>query len=172
MRAATVDALEDSLAGVVRLLADRDTVGDIARRSGHDLAPASWALLEHLAVRGAMRVSAIAACHGVDVSSVTPRLKALESAGLVVRDTLPADARVSLISISETGRDALQSVHAARREILTQALEQVDPGDVTAAARVLTHIADRLSTIDQRLSALDQDRRRPRHDDKAPGEHA
>lgn len=157
-----MSALEDALASVVRLLADRDIVGDIARRSGHDLAPTSWALLEHLAVRGALRVSAIAACHGVDISSVTPRLKTLEVAGLVVRQSLPADARVSLISISDHGRHALESVHAARRDMLNQGVAEVEPSNVTVAAEVLAHIADRLSTTDQRLMALSQERAQDR----------
>jgi hypothetical protein len=79
--------------GQSSVLTGRATLHDISRRSGHDLPPASWALLEHLDQRGALRVSDIAACHGVDVSSITPRLKALEQSGLVVRESLTSAAR-------------------------------------------------------------------------------
>jgi DNA-binding MarR family transcriptional regulator len=126
---------------VTRLLSERARLSDIARRSGHDLSPASWALLEYLDTIGTMRVSEIAACYGVDVSSVTPRIKALESAGLVAREALPGDARVSLMSITPRGSRALESVHAARREIVADALASTDPAQVTAATQVLDTIA-------------------------------
>lgn len=141
----TLDELERSLAAVLRLLADRATVGDVARRSGYDLPPASWSLLEHLDSRGALRVSDIAACHGVDISSVTPRLKRLETAGLVARERLPTDARAFLISITTEGVRALESVHAARRDILEQVIGDIDAAQLAVTADVLSHIARHLS---------------------------
>ncbi|MCI2264244.1 MarR family winged helix-turn-helix transcriptional regulator [Sediminivirga luteola] len=143
--AENLDDLERSLAAVLRLLADRTTAGDLARRCGYDLPPASWALLEHLNAHGSLRVSDIAACHGVDVSSITPRLKRLESVGLVERGRTPTDARAFLISITPEGARALDSVHAARRELLGQALDSADPDDLACTAAVLTRIAAGLS---------------------------
>ncbi len=133
------------MAAVLRLLTDRATIGDIARRSGYDLPPASWALLEHLDARGARRVSDIAACHGIDISSVTPRLKRLENAGLVSRERVPTDARAFLISITTEGVRALQSVHAARRELLERAAGDTDTAQLAVAAEVLSRIAHRLA---------------------------
>lgn len=144
----TLAEFERSLSAVMRLLADRGTRGDIALRSGYDLPPASWSLLEHLDARGDLRVSDIAACHGVDVSSVTPRLKALENAGLVARQRLAADARVSMISITSQGIEALQSVHSARGEILAQVVGDTDPAQLAAAAQILSCLAEHLSAID------------------------
>ncbi|MQW76307.1 MarR family transcriptional regulator [Nocardioides sp. dk4132] len=151
---ATLEGLERSLAALMRLLADRGTVGDVARRSGYDLPPASWSLLEHLDARGALRVSDIAACHGVDISSVTPRLKRLEAAGLVARGRVPTDARAFLISITEEGVHALESVHAARRAILEQAVVGIDGSHLSITADVLSVLTQRLAsepvTIGQR----------------------
>jgi DNA-binding MarR family transcriptional regulator len=143
---ATLEDLERSLAAVLRLLADRATVDDVAQRSGYDLPPASWSLLEHLDARGALRVSDIAACHGVDISSVTPRLKRLEAATLVARERVPTDARAFLIRITDEGIRALESVHAARREILGQAVDGIDPAQLTVTASVLSRLAQRLAT--------------------------
>lgn len=139
--------LERALAEVVRLLADRATIGDIARRSGYDLPPASWSLLEYLDSRGALRVTDIAACHGVDVSSVTPRLKRLETAGLVEREREPADARAFLISITDAGNSALESVHEARRQILASAVSDIDSSHVVITADVLACIAQHLYAV-------------------------
>lgn len=140
-----LDHLERSLAAVLRLLTDRTTTSDLAQACGYDLPPASWALLEHLDTHGALRVSDIAACHGVDVSSVTPRLKKLETAGLVQRDREPSDARAFRISITADGARALESVHTARRAILAEALTGIDPAHVTGASDVLGRIATQLS---------------------------
>lgn len=144
--ASRLDELERALSSVVRLLADRATVEDVARRSGHDLPPASWTLLEHLDARGSLRVSDIAACHGVDISSITPRLKRLETIGLVAREREPTDARAFLISITADGIAALESVHAARREILAHAVGDVDIHNLTITAEVLKRVAQDAST--------------------------
>jgi DNA-binding MarR family transcriptional regulator len=141
-----LDELERSLTAVLRLLTDRAITGDVALRSGYDLAPASWSLLEHLDARGALRVSDIAACHGVDISSVTPRLKRLEKAGLVSRGRVPTDARASLISISSEGIRALESVHAVRREILAQVVGDADGAQLSVTAEVLSRMAHCLSS--------------------------
>ncbi|MGM7677663.1 MarR family winged helix-turn-helix transcriptional regulator [Microbacterium sp. A94] len=140
-----LDDLERSLAAVLRSLTDRATYGEVAERCGYDLPPASWALLEYLDAYGALRVSDIAACHGVDVSSITPRLKRLESDDLVRRERVPTDARAFLISITGKGAQALESIHAARREILSQALGGTDPATVSNATDVLRSIAIHLS---------------------------
>jgi DNA-binding MarR family transcriptional regulator len=66
------------------------------------------------------------------MSPVTPRLERLVSLGLVQRQREPSDARASLISITPEGARALESVHAARRAILPQALEGIDPAQVGA----------------------------------------
>lgn len=140
-----LDRLERSLAAVLRLLTDRTTTSDLATACGYDLPPASWSLLEHLHTHESLRVSDIAACHGVDISSVTPRLKKLESAGLIERRREPSDARVFRISITAEGARALESVHAARRAVLRQALDGSESARVADAAQVLHRIATQLS---------------------------
>jgi DNA-binding MarR family transcriptional regulator len=133
---------------MLRRLSDRGTTGDLASRSGVDLPPASWSLLEHLEARGSLRVSQIAACHGVDVSSVTPRLQRLESAGLVERQRAPGDGRVSLISLAPDGARALQRIHRARCEILRGAADGIDDAALAVAADVLGRIGAELSADD------------------------
>jgi DNA-binding MarR family transcriptional regulator len=150
----TLDRFESTLAKVVRLLADRTTVGDIAARSGHLLPAASWALLEYLAEHGTMPVSAIAACHGVDVSSVTPRLKTLESAGLIARHRDPDDARVHHISITAPGQHALSCVHAARRDFLAEAAGNLESEALDATTTVLEHLVAQLSPTNRRLDGM------------------
>lgn len=136
--------LERTLWKVITGFGHRDVAADIARQAGHVLPPASWALLEHLDSLGPMRVSDIAACHGVDVSSVTPRLQALEREELVKRDTDPEDRRASVISIGPAGRTALDRIHAARSAILAEALSGVNLDDIAVADILLARISARL----------------------------
>jgi DNA-binding MarR family transcriptional regulator len=140
----TLERLERALVSLLGWLNDRETLGDLAQRSGHDLAPASWSLLEYLDARGSMRVSDIAACHGVHTSSITPRLQRLEQAGLIERTTDPADARVSIIAIAPTGVGALQSIHAARQEALAAALHGCAGAELDRAAEILSGLAEGL----------------------------
>ncbi|MCD4533106.1 hypothetical protein LRP67_03300 [Nocardioides sp. cx-169] len=85
---------------------------------------------------------------------MTPRLKRLEAAGLVARGRVPTDARAVLINITEEGTRALESVHAARREILKQAVKGIDASSLTTTAEVLSLLTERLAsepfTIEQR----------------------
>lgn len=131
---------------LLRWLQDRATIDDLARRSGQALPPASWALLGHLDTHGAMRVSDVAACHGVHTSSIVPRLQTLERAGLIRRGGQPGDARVSIISITATGRRALARIRAARQAALTAALEGIDAQSIATAGDVLATIAARVTS--------------------------
>lgn len=91
-----------------------------------------------------MRVSDVAACHGVDVSSVTPRLKTLGDAGLVSRRGADHDRRVAIITLTDEGRRALDDVHAARAELLRRALEAVGEQHLSAATEVFSRIPGHL----------------------------
>lgn len=137
-----LQVFEQSLSTVIRLLEERE--GEVALRCGHDLPPASWSLLEHLHARGTLRVSQIAACLGVDISSITPRLKALEGSGLIARRRDPSDGRVHLIAITETGSRAVHGLHRARCELLEGLTGDLAPGQIADAAAVLAHVARRL----------------------------
>ncbi|MEB1611099.1 DNA-binding MarR family transcriptional regulator [Xanthomonas campestris] len=152
--AGDIRRFERSLAALTRLLGQRLILGDIAARCGYNLPPASWALLEYLDSRGAMRVSELALCYGVDVSSVTPRIKSLEKLALIDRGTEPADARVSVISISAQGQAALESVHAAQSELIAGTIAEagIDPAPVSGAATLLEQL---VAQIDGALARRD-----------------
>lgn len=69
-----------------------------------------------------MRVSDVAACQGMDVSSVTPRIEVLKRAGLITRGPDPADRRASVVSLEAAGRAALERAHTAWCDILEGAV--------------------------------------------------
>ena len=113
----------------------------MAERSGSDLPAASIVLLEHLDAAGAQRVSRIAGYQKIGVPALTPRIKELEATGVIRRDVDPVDARASLISLTDSGRATLARIREARCGILAEALQDMDPDVVAAAADALTRIA-------------------------------
>jgi DNA-binding MarR family transcriptional regulator len=139
-----VDALERSMAALLRSLGGRSVTALVAERSGSALPAASILLLEHLDEAGTQRVSRIAECQKVGVPAITPRLKDLQSAGLIRREADPKDARASLISLTPAGRKTLARIRRARCEILAGALQNLDPDSLATAADTLARIAGAL----------------------------
>jgi DNA-binding MarR family transcriptional regulator len=136
-----LDALELAVAALLRTLGGRSATALVADRSGSSLPAASIMLLEHLAAAGTQRVSQLAECRRVGVPAITPRLKDLQAAGLIRRETDPDDARASLISLTAAGRATLTRIRNARCQILTEALKDLDARSIAAAADALTRIA-------------------------------
>jgi DNA-binding MarR family transcriptional regulator len=132
-----LDALERVVTALMRRLGDRAAIGEIAARAGCTLPAASILLLEHLQDAGPRRVSQIAECQNVGMPAVTPRLKDLERDGFVTRSADPSDARVSLISLSDAGREVLDRLRAARCAVLSEALNRADRSEIASAAAAL-----------------------------------
>lgn len=104
-----------------------------------------------------MRVSDIAACHGVEPSSVTPRLQMLEAEGLVVRHRDPRDRRASVIAIGPAGREALQGLHRSRQDLLSHALT---PDDLAQLPRVTTMLERISQSLQAALDAAPADQKK------------
>ncbi|EQA99768.1 hypothetical protein L288_18965 [Sphingobium quisquiliarum P25] len=109
----------------------------LGRDSRYDLPPTSWTLLEYLERSGPIRVSELAAYHGVEMPTLTPRLKTLEADGFILRGKDPADARASLIEIADKARLAVRRMRQARERLFAQALSGVSEADLRTACAVL-----------------------------------
>jgi DNA-binding MarR family transcriptional regulator len=141
VQALRLDEIERAVATLLRSLSGRSASALVAERSGSDLPAASIALLEQLEGGGPQRVSRIAKYQKVGVPALTPRIKELETAGLIRRDVDPVDARASLISLTDTGRAILARIREARCGILAEALVDMDPEVIATASDALTRIA-------------------------------
>ncbi|GAA1613269.1 MarR family transcriptional regulator [Kribbella sancticallisti] len=98
-------------------------------------------VLKVLAKGGEQRGGEIAAKLGVDASVVSRQLSTLEADGLVSRRPDPADARVSLVQLSELGRDRLDALYAGYARQLRAALSDWEDDEMIAAADALRRIA-------------------------------
>src|SRR5579884_558061 len=78
-----------------------------------------------LAKRGPMSAGELAACEKVQPPSMTKVLANLEERGLVRRDAHPTDKRQAIISVTDAGRELLDSERRSRDAWLSKQLDQL-----------------------------------------------
>jgi DNA-binding MarR family transcriptional regulator len=107
-----VDVLETELALLQRALERLARRSDIHR----DLDRASYLLARTLDASGPISVTDLASRLGLDATTVTRQVAAMERLGLLHRHSDPSDGRVTLTKLAPKGRRAMSAVHQARRE--------------------------------------------------------
>ncbi|WP_232839219.1 MarR family winged helix-turn-helix transcriptional regulator [Streptomyces triticisoli] len=108
---ATAHALAEVASAVVRAMTDR--------RGMSFTAASTLARLER---EGPARLTALAAAEGVTQPSMTQLVQRLERQGLVARVDDPEDGRVTLVAVTDAGRDVLAERRQARDARLAQLL--------------------------------------------------
>ena len=107
-------------------------------RGGH----AAMRLLIVLANHGPSSVSDLAGAIGVDQPRASRLVQAAVDAGHVRREVDPADARRSILAITEAGRATLSAVIGYRRTAIERALADFTPSERAEFARLLTRFAE------------------------------
>lgn len=117
----------------------------------------AFVLLIRLSEQGPARVSTLAGCLQVDLSTVSRQLTALESAGWVAREPDLDDRRASLVRITDVGLAVLRANKEARRAAIREMLADWPEDDRADFARLLARMnssmaAHRESTAPVRAS--------------------
>jgi DNA-binding MarR family transcriptional regulator len=115
----------------VQLIHVSTQVGDVA------LERSAYGIMCKLADEGPQRLGALATAFGLDPSTITRQVQALEEIGLAGRKTDPSDRRASILDLTDTGREILDSTRAHRRAKLQQALSDWPESDLTDFGRLL-----------------------------------
>jgi DNA-binding MarR family transcriptional regulator len=115
--------------------------------AGVDLDRSAYAILCRLDDNGPQRLGALATVFGLDPSTITRQVQSLERAGLAQRTTDPRDRRVSLLSLSDPGLEAVQATRQHRRGELNRVLADWDDADVNAFASLLEQFNASLDRI-------------------------
>lgn len=89
--------------------------------------------------------SQCAACSGVEAPTMTKTLQRMERAGLVERRPDPADARVSLVYLTEQGRALVQPIIASWKQLEEQTVQGLTEAEQALLRRLLTQISANLS---------------------------
>ncbi|MFM9612026.1 MarR family transcriptional regulator [Streptomyces sp. V2] len=93
-----------------------------AGRLHPELTLVSYTLLGHLEEAEGARATDLAAHHGLDKSTISRQVTALEGAGLIERRPDPADLRVQGLYLTDAGRLILAQVTESRRAAFRERL--------------------------------------------------
>lgn len=98
----------------------------------------AYGILCQLADEGPQRLGALAATFGLDPSTITRQVRALEDAGLAARTTDESDRRAAILHLTPEGRDILDRTRARRREQLRKAMHDWTDEERVEFGRLLT----------------------------------
>lgn len=136
--------LEVALSALVRWSESKHIRAEVARMSGCDVPSSALRLLEHFDASGEMRVSDVADCLRIDISTVSLQLRQLKAESLVSRRRDPADGRSGVVGITDHGREVLRKVRAARCELLAEAFTEVSAEELGQAAGILGKVQEHM----------------------------
>ncbi|MCU1593097.1 MAG: transcriptional regulator, MarR family [Frankiales bacterium] len=140
----TQAALWSELVSLVHGL--KDLNAHVLEASGIRCEQAGAHVLGRLALLGPVRLTELAHALGLDPSSVSRQVTALERYGWVVREKDPHDQRAQRLELTDKGR----SVVALLREARQQALRKLTPG---WSDQDMTDLTSRLARLNTDLIA-------------------
>ena len=98
-------------------------------------------MLSRLGLVGQCSITELAGLLGLELSTVSRRVKALEDRGLVERRVSPTDRRTALLSLTPEGRELFERLSASWRDMLAEVLEGWDPFTVEVFSELFARFA-------------------------------
>jgi DNA-binding MarR family transcriptional regulator len=111
------------------------------------LDPALMFVLHHVHGRGSLRVSELAASTGLDASTASRHVRALELGGYLARTGDPDDRRASRVRLTRRGRAALDRAMRARAALVDRAIADWPEQDRAALTTLMTRLAESLDRL-------------------------
>jgi DNA-binding MarR family transcriptional regulator len=111
----------------------------------HDLAgltPSQLSTLSSVDKSGPVRLGDLAAAERIAPSTLTRLVNVLEERGYLLRQPAPEDARAYLVTITDSGEEALERIREEATSLLTDILTMLP--------------ADQLAALEEALPALEQ----------------
>ena len=110
------------------------------RRQHYPMDRASYLLLLRLESDGPSRVAALASALGLDGSTVTRQVAALDERGWVTRSTDPQDARATVVTATRAGLAAMNELRDYRRGRVETLFADWSAAERAELARALGHL--------------------------------
>ncbi|HEU4513597.1 MAG TPA: MarR family transcriptional regulator [Nocardioidaceae bacterium] len=147
-----MDSVTEQIEQQMTILLRRVQSIHISTSSGEmDLDRSAYGILCRLADEGPQRLGALATAFGLDPSTITRQVQALERAGLVARRSDDGDRRASILDLTDEGRVVLEHTRAYRRERLEEILDEWSDEDRREFARLLTKANDSVTSMVERI---------------------
>ena len=93
-----------------------------------------------------MRVSALAAELGLDVSTASRHVSRLEADGLIARTPDPSDQRAAKLALTPSGAERMDAHLRHRAEVLRTATKSWPEPDVATLIELINRLADDIGT--------------------------
>jgi DNA-binding MarR family transcriptional regulator len=139
--------LLDAMLALVRGIDRVHSSGVLVDRSGVTLERGLHPVVMTIAKLEPVRTTELASALALKSSTVSRHLARLEQLGLVQRTGDPADARASLLTLSQDGRRIHSVLNAAWAEILSEQLALAGSGDASVLADELGKVAHALELL-------------------------
>ncbi len=138
----SIGAIEEALVVIVREFSLASTQERFIGAAGVSVERAGFGVLRCLSERGDARVSELAQLLGVDTSTMSRHVKALEAGELVARTEDPRDGRAARVGLTAAGVEVLRSLREARHRYFTELLNGWSEADRAALAPLLVRLAN------------------------------
>lgn len=146
-----ITAIEEAVVSIVRVATLPRVQERFVAQSGVALERAAYGVLRELEAERSVRLTELVNRIGLDLSTVSRQLKALESAGLVVRSEDPVDRRAAGVRLSESGVEALGRLQDVRHRFLAEVLADWPAEDRNRLAPLLERLARGVRVFGERL---------------------
>ena len=101
---------------------------------------------------GPQRLGALAHSFGLDPSTITRQVQALEQSGWVARRADPSDRRAALLDLTPDGREVLVDTRERRRAWLRTALQDWSEQDLAEFGRLLEQFNSSVDSLGLNLA--------------------
>jgi DNA-binding MarR family transcriptional regulator len=125
-----------------RLRASRNGHAGLAAAAGVDLSRPAYALLRRIDEHGPAPLGELARATGMDAASTGRQVRRLHELGLVDRVPSAGDARVVMVEITPSGREARRRVAGVLEAHLRDVLDRWSPDDRRALGDLLQRLVD------------------------------
>ena len=136
---AEVQRLEREVSMLLRR--SRSVLRALAGRVHPDIDAGAYAVLLTISRAGPLRLVELVDEFGLDKSTMSRQVTALQSLGLVRRRPDPQDGRAFLLELSEDGRRRLDEVMRSRHEVWRERLASWSAQEIAELANGLTRLA-------------------------------
>jgi DNA-binding MarR family transcriptional regulator len=143
---ADIAAAERALERLFRLTVNRKVHTKQTAAIGTDVTRAGYAVLRSIDEAGELSLGELARQCSMDPAAAGRQVKALEDDGLVEREP-GEDARVTVVRLTDRGRDVYERIVAVRNAHMTDVLSAWTAADREALARLVDRLVDDLKAV-------------------------
>jgi DNA-binding MarR family transcriptional regulator len=145
-----VAMIEAATVTIVREATLPSTQERVTAQAGLAIERSGYIVLRAVDESGPLPVTTLARSLGLDASTVSRQVATLVRIGLLDRSHDADDKRITLVALTETGRESLDRIRSARHDVFAKVLEGWSKEDQAALAPLLERFAADLVAFGRR----------------------